>query len=205
MEYGLEIAAILMATAWVMMLHELPKSIMYIITGRHCQKEDKYKIFRIFQYIDPIGLILFLLCHAGASRPYPYRLKERDTNIAIGMTGFLTLAIMIVASVALYNYLLMNYPVFYNVGVDQPLMYVIIKMSWYFMYASIALFIVNLFPIATSDIFLLIVAVAPGKLMKLLKYDSIFKIALLMCMIFNYIQRWAMIGMELIYEFLGFV
>ena len=86
MEYGLEIAAIFIATAWVMMLHELPKSIMYIITGRHCQKEDKYKIFKTFQYIDPIGLILFLLCHAGASRPYPYRLKERDTNIAIGMT-----------------------------------------------------------------------------------------------------------------------
>ena len=36
MEYGLEIAAIFIATAWVMMLHELPKSIMYIITGRHC-------------------------------------------------------------------------------------------------------------------------------------------------------------------------
>lgn len=205
MEYGLEIAAIFIATAWVMMLHELPKSIMYIITGRHCQKEDKYKIFKTFQYIDPIGLILFLLCHAGASRPYPYRLKERDTNIAIGMTGFLTLSIMIVASVALYNYLLMNYPVFYNVGVDQPLMYVIIKMSWYFMYASIALFIVNLFPIATSDIFLVIVAAAPGKLMKLLKYDSIFKIALLMCIIFNYIQKWAMMGMNLVYEFLGFV
>ena len=205
MEYALEIVAILCASALVMMFHELPKSIMYIITGRHCGKEDKYNIFKLYRYIDPVGLILFIICHAGASRPYPYRLKERDTNVAIGMTGFLSLVLMIVGGAAFYNYLLINYPVFYNVGMDQPGLFLLIKMSWYFIYASIALLIVNLFPIATSDIFLLIVAAAPDKLMKLLKYDSIFKIALMMCMIFNYIQSWAMMGMDMVYEFLGFI
>lgn len=205
MEYALEIVAILIASSCVMILHELPKSVMYIITGRHCLKEDRRHIFKLNQYIDPIGLILFLVCHAGASRPYPYRLKESDTNVAIGMTGFLSLAIMIVGGVALYNYLLMNFPVFYNVGTEQPMLFVIIKMSWYFIYASIALLIVNLFPIATSDMFLLIVAAAPHNLMKFLKYESLIKVALMMCMIFNYIQSWAFMGMDLVYEFLGFV
>ena len=205
MEYALEIVAILIASSCVMILHELPKSVMYIITGRHCLKEDRRYIFKLNQYIDPIGLILFLVCHAGASRPYPYRLKERDTNVAIGMTGFLSLAIMIVGGVALYNYLLMNFPVFYNVGTEQPVLFVIIKMSWYFIYASIALLIVNLFPIATSDMFLLIVAAAPHNLMKFLKYESLIKVALMMCMIFKYIQSWAFVGMDLMYEFLGFV
>ena len=85
------------------------------------------------------------------------------------------------------------------------MLYVIIKMSWYFIYASITLLIVNLFPIATSDMFLLIVAAAPHNLMKFLKYESLIKVALMMCMIFKYIQSWAFMGMDLVYEFLGFV
>ena len=37
MENIIEIGAVLTASALAMILHELPKSIMYILTGRHCQ------------------------------------------------------------------------------------------------------------------------------------------------------------------------
>lgn len=205
MEYLIEIAAIMTASACVMILHELPKSLMYILTGRHCQKEDRRKIFNVFRYIDPIGMILFLVCHAGASRPYPYRLREKDTNIAIGTVGFLSLLVMIVAGTALYSFLLMRFPMLYNVDATEPLMFYVIKLSWYFIYASIVLLIVNLFPTVTSDLFLLVVAFVPSRLTWFFKYDSMIKVVLLLCFIFEYVQSWAMMGMNLIYQFLGFV
>lgn len=205
MEYIVEIVAILLASALVMILHELPKAIMYLLTGRHCREEDRKNIFKLHRYIDPIGLILFLVCHAGASRPYPYRLKEKDTNIAIGMVGFLTLILMIIGGCAFYNFLLMRFPVLYSTDIQNPGMLLLIKMSWYFIYASIVLLIVNIFPTPTSDMFLLIIAMAPSKLLSLLKYDSYIKVALLLCFIFQYVQNWAVMGMDMMYEFLGFI
>ena len=74
MEYIIEITAVLSASALAMILHELPKSIIYVLTGRHCEEKDKYRIFKLSRYIDPVGLILFLTCHAGCSRPYPLSL-----------------------------------------------------------------------------------------------------------------------------------
>lgn len=205
MEYVLEIAAILLASALVMILHELPKSIMYVLTSRHCRKEDRFHIFKLHQYIDPIGMIMFVICHAGASRPYPYRLKEKDTNIAIGMIGFLSLIVMILGGYIIYLQILTRFPIVFNVGAENPGMYLLVKFSWYFIYASIALFIVNLFPTATSDIFLLIVAVAPSKLVSLLKYDSVIKVIMFMFFIFQYIQSWSLTVMDIMYEFLGFI
>ena len=205
MEYLIEILAVLLASSCVMILHELPKSLMYIATGRHCQPEDRRKIFRLFQYVDPIGLILFLVCHAGASRPYSYRLKESDTNIAIGMAGFLSLILMIVAGTAVYNYVLMNYPILYTVDATQPGLLLLIKTIWCFIYAAIVLLVVNLFPTVSSDLFLLIVAVVPSRLTWFFKYDPMIKVALMLCFIFQYVQSWALLGMDLIYEFLGFI
>ena len=205
MEYIIEIVGILLASALAMILHELPKSIMYIMTGRHCTPEDRLRIFRLNRYVDPIGLLFFLVCHAGASRPYPYRLKERDTNIAIGMTGFLALIVMIIGGTACYNFLLMRFPILFDVGVENPWMLLLIKTSWYFIYASIVLLIVNLFPTLTSDLFLLVVAFSPSKLKGFVRYDSVVKVAMLLCFIFQYVQSWAMMGMDLVYEFLGFI
>ena len=64
MEYIIEIGAILLASSLAMMLHELPKSIAYVLTGRHCQAGDRHRIFKLYQYIDPVGCILFLTCNA---------------------------------------------------------------------------------------------------------------------------------------------
>lgn len=203
MEYIIEITAILTASALAMILHEFPKSVMYLLTGRHCKPEDRLKIFKLHRYIDPVGWLLFLICHAGASRPYPYRLKEKDTNIAIGMTGFLTLVLMILGGYALYGWVILKIPA---VASGESLGYgmtFLVKSSWYFIYAACVLLIVNVFPMVTSDMFLIIVAIAPSKLISLLKYDSLIKTALLLCFIFQYVQNAALTGMDYMNEFLG--
>ena len=154
MEYIIEITAVLAASALAMILHELPKSIIYVLTGRHCEEKDKYRIFKLSRYIDPVGLILFLTCHAGCSRPYPYRLKEKDTNVAIGLTGFLSLGVMMMAGYAFYYLILPSLPIILGVNPTDHLMLFFVQASWYFIYAVFVLFIVNLFPMISSDIFL---------------------------------------------------
>ena len=52
---------------------------------------------------------------------------------------------------------------------------------------------------------LLIVAFVPSRLTWFFKYDPLIKVSLLLCFVFQYVQSWAMVCIDLIYEFLGFV
>ncbi|WP_418745821.1 hypothetical protein [Frisingicoccus sp.] len=205
MEYIIEIAAVLAASALAMILHELPKSIIYVLTGRHCEKKDKYRIFKLYRYVDPVGLILFLTCHAGCSRPYPYRLKEKDTNVAIGMTGFLSLGVMLIAGYAFYHMVLPRLPMILGMNPGDSGMIFLIQASWYFIYAVFVLFIVNLFPMISSDIFLIIVAISPKRLIPLMKNDTLIKGLLIVCIVLGGISALAVQGMNGMEQFLGFV
>ena len=165
-----EILAVLVASAFVMIVHELLKSIAYVLTGRHC-------------YVDSIGWILFLTCNAGFSKPFMYRLKEKDTNAAIGLTGFLTLAVLTMA--ALTVYVLKVRFIQYDDGTDfwNQLSYFIVALNGYVILFSISLFIVNLVPTITSDMALLIMAVSPKSLIPLARMDAGLKGVLLLLII----------------------
>lgn len=204
MEYIIEIIAVLAASSIIMIIHELPKSIMYIITGRHCKPEDKWKIFKLYQYIDPVGLILFLTCHAGCSRPYPYRLKEKDTNVAIGLTGLLTLCVSILGSFALYYQFALHLASNSLLLQNEMLTLFIAKLNWYLIYASIVLFITNLIPATTSDMFLLIIAISPSKMITLMKNDTFIKGLLLFAIVLGIVSSAALNGMDMLNRFLGF-
>lgn len=192
----IEIGAVLLASALVMILHELPKSIVYILTGRHCHSEDRRRIFQLYRYIDPVGWILFLTCHGGCSKPYPYRLKEKDTNIAIGLTGFLALGVMIMGGYAIYHLKVIYLPVTAGWDPEGYLMQFVLQVNWYFIYASIVLLIVNLVPLISSDISLLIIALSPGRLISLLKNDTLIKGLLLISIVFGWISALALQGMN---------
>lgn len=205
MIYFIEIVAILLASALAMILHELPKSIVYVLTGRHCQAEDRYRIFKLNRYVDPVGWLLFLVCHAGSSRPYPYRLKEKDTNVAIGLTGFLSLGVMLMAGYAFYHLVLPYLPMTLGVSFQGYWMLFFVQVSRYFIYSVIVLFIVNLFPMMSSDIFLIIIAISPSKLISLMKNDSLVKGLLIICIVLGAISSLAIQGMNYLDTFLGFV
>ncbi len=204
MEYMIEAGAILLASALAMMLHELPKSMVYVLTGRHCQPADRYRIFKLYQYIDSVGWILFLICHAGCSRPYPYRLKEKDTNVAIGLTGFLTLGVLLMAGYASYHLVLPRLPMTLGIDMDGQWMVFLVQLNWYFIHAVMVLGIVNLFPMITSDIFLIIIALSPSKMIPLMKNDALIKGLLIICIIFNVISSLAVQGMSRLDALLGF-
>ena len=205
MKILIEAASLLLASALVMILHELPKSVMYVMTSRHCRAGDKRQIWKLHRYIDPVGWILFMTCHAGCSRPYPYRLKEKDTNIAIGLTGFLALGVMIMGGYAL-NY----FKVFYMPGAlsweaQGVLRQFMIQANWYFNYAAVVLLIVNLIPVISSDISLLIIALSPKQLIPLLKNDTMIKGLFVIAAVFGWISQLAVAGIGWLDRLFGYV
>lgn len=112
-----------------------------------------------------------------------YRLKEKDTNAAIGLTGFLTLAVLTMA--ALTVYVLKVRFIQYDDGTDfwNLLSYFIVALNGYVILFSISLFIVNLVPTITSDMALLIMAVSPKSLIPLARMDAGLKGVLLLLII----------------------
>ena len=138
-------------------------------------------------------------------RPYPYRLKEKDTNVAIGLTGFLSLGVMLMAGYAFYHLVLPYLPMTLGVSFQGYWMLFFVQVSRYFIYSVIVLFIVNLFPMMSSDIFLIIIAISPSKLISLMKNDSLVKGLLIICIVLGAISSLAIQGMNYLDTFLGFV
>ncbi len=194
MKILIEITALLLASALAMILHELPKSVMYVVTSRHCRAGDRRQIWKLHRYIDPVGWILFLTCQAGCSRPYPYRLKEKDTNIAIGMTGFLALGVMIMAGYALQYFRVFYLPGVFSWEAQGVLRQLAIETNVYFNYASVVLLIVNLIPVVSSDISLLIIAFFPKYLILMLKNDTVIKGLFIIAVVFGWVSRLALMG-----------
>ncbi|MFR0987429.1 MAG: hypothetical protein ACLSFZ_13780 [Frisingicoccus sp.] len=94
-----------------------------------------------------------------------------------------------------------------TLGLDArgEVMIFLVQTSWYFIYAVFVLLIVNLFPMISSDIFLLIIAISPSKLIPLMKNDTMIKGLLIICIVLGGISSLAVQGMSSLEQVLGFV
>ena len=81
----------------------------------------------------------------------------------------------------------------------------LIQLNWYFIYAVMVLLIVNLFPMISSDIFLIIIAISPSRLIPLMKNDAMIKGILILCIVLNVISSLAVQGMGRLDVFLGYM
>lgn len=122
--------------------------------------------------------------------------EREDTNVAIGLTGFLSLGVMLMAGYAFYHLVLPYLPMTLGLDARGEVMIFLVQTSWYFIYAVFVLLIVNLFPMISSDIFLLIIAISPSKLIPLMKNDTMVKGLLIICIVLGGISSLAVQGME---------
>ncbi len=179
-----------LAAGFVMIVHEFIKAVVYVVASGHSSK--KKEIFNLIRYLDPIGLILFLTCGAGFSRPYSYTLKSRKSNLAIGAAGFLSMAVT--AFVGCYLYWSLDFSLY---GAKIFVYYTVMF--------SVALFMVNLVPIITSDMALVILAVAPGRLITLIKNEAFIKGLLVLLIILGVAHTATVCGVEHLNTFVGTV
>lgn len=97
----IQIAAAVFAIILVMILHELPKAIVYNMSKGN--KDSISDIFHIIRYVDPIGVIFCIATGAGFSKPYRYKIESKKQALAIGITGFGSLLLQFLVCMILYK------------------------------------------------------------------------------------------------------
>lgn len=189
-ELLLEIVVCLVVAALLMIAHELFKAVIYIIIRGHKQNNniDKKGIWNIFRYIDPLGLVLAVTCYVPVSKPYMFRVRDRKTNFIMGMGGFIILMIIYFSSAGMIHYLYGD-----SAGILSALNGGIIERAevlfWQYMQMlCFDYFIVNLFPLTTFDMGLIIAGVSLEKFNGIIKADTYIKLVLVLTLILNLIN-----------------
>ena len=170
----LEISMAVAAAIVVMIVHELPKAILFLVTTRG---EDQRRIRKhacmLYHYIDPIGLLLSVVSFAGFSKPLMLRVHSQKKNLAMGITGLLTLAVLFVTAVSYLKVSChMQQMQVSAVGITK------IAEQLFFIYLAVlsgSMFLVNLFPISIFDMGLLIAGVSARNYFNMIKSDTLVK------------------------------
>ena len=170
--------ASLFAGVLVMILHELPKAILYRrLKHRYGKDEDTKYENRInpVHFVDPIGLIFCVIYGIGFSKPYYYRMKEKKWNQWLGITGLLSLLLQFFIAVAVLKFgFRMDSSLFIHRNSNIFYEFLMYFLSSYAI-ISIGMLITNLFPLVSSDITLLVAANQPMKFVTLIRSDYFIK------------------------------
>lgn len=197
----------IVAAMIVMIVHELCKSIAYAIyiriyNHKYNKKEKCSGIFKIHRYIDPIGVIFSATSNGVFSKQYPFVIRSRKASFLIGLTGYLSMIVLFLVTVLSYRNFFGQTIVLNG---DQVLLSYLIKGTKYTMefvaYFSAALFLVNLYPISTFDISLIVATSSPMMYLKIRKYDIFFK---LIFFILSLIGIFSTTGMYIATKALGY-
>lgn len=180
MDQLLQVVATILASIILMICHELTKAIVYNHMTKPNIQRGKNNIFKLYQYIDPIGLIFCITSNCGFSRPYMYRIKDKKINFCIGLAGFSVLLCLFIGSIVAFRTLYAPDAVI----IESDFLLYLIKS---FCLISCGMLIVNLFPIATFDMGLIIAGKSPMKYYSILKNDHLIKMILLLTLILGII------------------
>lgn len=177
----------LLAGSLVMILHEFPKAFIFKRINSSKGVKSKHNIYKLHHYIDPIGLILCITNQTGFSKPYMYRIKDKRTNLILGITGFLSLAAIFMLSMAALKFGVgMNAKFSYSETAGLPVMF-LQGFIVYMALISISMFIVNLFPVSTFDMGLCIAGKSPTKYFAIIRNDYFIKMMLILIIMFRFI------------------
>lgn len=178
----IELISILLASITVMLIHEIPKTMVYMHLNPLQRSLRKSSIFNIRQYIDPIGLILMITTKVGFSKPYNYRIKDKKTNLVIGVVGISSLIIFILFVISFFIGLK-------NIQIKNS--YIILFIEIFFencLYLSIAMLIINILPITPLDMSHIIANKSPSMYFKIYQNEKLYQLLLMILIIFGVIN-----------------
>lgn len=180
----LYVLATIIASCLVMILHEIPKTMMY-----KRQKGKKIRNLQIIQYIDPIGLIFSVIGFCGFSKPYMYHIRDKKTNRVVGYTGMVSLLLIFVASLLACKFVFV--PVVKMYDETEPLGMVLHFIFWVVQYMSVVslgMFFTNLFPIMPFNMGNLIAGHSTEKMLTIMRNDYVIKMVFFVFMILGVIK-----------------
>lgn len=186
-EILIETGSCLVAAMLMMIWHEVIRLIVYACCQRsvHCFRTTPWKVWR---YIDPIGLILSLTSCVPISKPYFYRVRDPITNRRLGVAGLVSLLMVFAGSILVLRF---------GYGGVKGLDHLVIHHWWqsiapifvqYLAMLSFGMFVANLFPVSTFDMGLLIAGTSPTGYLGMLKVDGTVKLIFVLVLLFDLIH-----------------
>ncbi len=183
----LYVLAAIIASCLVMILHEVPKTMMY-----KKQKGKKIRILNPLQYIDPIGLIFCVTGFCGFSKPYMYHIKDKKTNRVIGYTGMISLFLLFIGCLLGCKFVLAPAATHYNT--TGILGYIVRFIFWVVQYMSVislGMLLTNLFPIVPFNMSNLIAGYCAPKFLSIMRNDYPIKMIFFVFMILGVIKTFS--------------
>lgn len=180
----IQVILLALASSIVMVMHELPKAMIYAKIYNKNRQYNKRNIYALYQYIDPIGLVFCITNMTGFSKPYVYRLNDKKMNKTLGITGFISLLFIFIISVGLINFLGVKY---LNLTVEEVSLSdnLFLSFTIYMALISLGMFLVNLFPIANFNMGLIIASISSDNYYSIIKNDYFIKMILILFMLFG--------------------
>lgn len=187
-EIALEIPVCIIAAALIMVIHELIKSIVYLLVRKVQGQAASHNrsIFAVWKYIDPLGLLLSATCFVPVSKPHLFRIRDKKTNMVLGITGFLVLVLIFSLSIAVLKTGCFGMGVLFNAGGVTAR---VVSVFWQYMaILSFDMFIANMFPVSTFDIGLVIAGLSAKHYLQIIKADSAIKLIFILALMFDIIH-----------------
>ncbi|PKM95833.1 MAG: hypothetical protein CVU84_03260 [Firmicutes bacterium HGW-Firmicutes-1] len=174
----IEIAITIVCGIITMLVHEVPKSIVaFSVTHpiyRSTQKINK----NVLKYIDPLGLIMFVLLNVGWQKPYEYNSsKFRDKNkgiLAIALTGIFANLLIMSALLPMFNY------------ITLPIGQIFVGRLIYFNFSIV---IMNLLPIPPLEMSKIIHSFSNNAYFKLVQNERIIHTIFILLLVIGILSR----------------
>lgn len=187
----LEIVICLLTAAFLMVVHELLKAVIYFVLRGRNQKhgKDSRAILNIFRYIDPLGLILAVTCYVPVSKPYMFRIRDRRTNLIIGISGLILLVGIFFGSAWMIHIIYRSQAgllAAFNSGASGMAGVLFWK---YMQMLSFDYFVVNMFPVSSFDMGHIIAGTSARIYLGIIKADTSIKLILILVFVLDLINR----------------
>ncbi|MCR5791609.1 MAG: hypothetical protein K6G65_00425 [Lachnospiraceae bacterium] len=185
----IQLVVLLVAASFVMIWHEIVRSIVYYIMNRADKKELKILVAP-HHYIDPVGLLFAAFGYSPFSKSFAMILKKKKHATILGISGCMANIFMFLMSLCALIFL--NHSVVGTVAVNSTAYYAVSITVWFCQYLfilSVGCFVTNLFPIATFDMGLIIAGVSYRAFYGVLSNDSLFKTLYFLAVILGVVQN----------------
>ena len=187
----LEIVICLVAAVLLMVLHELFKAVIFVLLRVKENNKQIIKhrgIWKLWRYIDPVGLVLAVTCYVPVSKPFMFRIRDKKTNLIIGISGLVFLAVISFGSVQMLHIIYgpnANAAAALNSSGNRRAG---ILFWQYMQMLSFDYFIVNLFPVSTFDMGHIIAGKSARIYLGIIKADTQIKLLLILTLFLNLIN-----------------
>ena len=187
----LEIVICLVAAVLLMVLHELFKAVIFVlmrVKENNKQIIKRRGIWKLWRYIDPVGLVLAVTCYVPVSKPFMFRIRDKKTNLIIGISGLVFLAVIFFGSVQMLHIIYgtnANAAAALNSSGNRRAG---ILFWQYMQMLSFDYFIVNLFPVSTFDMGHIIAGKSARIYLGIIKADTQIKLLLILTLFLNLIN-----------------